>query len=136
MARVDLRCTSCGYHFYVSDTQLAKPEGARCPSCLAPVGVTGPVDGGPRKKPVRVLEASPDTGAFKMKMGIGAGAIVLVVVAVVVLAGKSTPPPEPPPIVKPKPAARPNEKKESKSKEAAKVESGPKAEEAPKIEPT
>ncbi len=94
MARVDLRCTSCGYQFFVSDAQLAKPEGVKCPSCLAPVGITGPAAGGPARKPGRVLEGSSDPGAANLKLWIGIGAVGLVVViaAAVFLMGGSPPP--------------------------------------------
>src|SRR5688572_15637651 len=81
MARVDLRC-ACGYMFFVSDVQLSKPEGVRCPSCLAPVGISGPAEGGgPPRKAVRVLEAQPDLGDSRTKMWIGlaAGGVLAVV---------------------------------------------------------
>jgi len=45
MSRGNLRCAACRYFPCVTDAQLAKPEGACCPSCLAPVGVTVPVAG-------------------------------------------------------------------------------------------
>ncbi len=84
MARVDLRC-ACGYMFFVSDVQLSKPEGVRCPSCLAPVGISGPAaGGGPPRKATRVLAAEPDRGDAKTKMWIGlAAGGVLAVVGVV-----------------------------------------------------
>ncbi len=98
MARVDLRCTSCAYQFFVSDVQLAKPEGVKCPSCLAPVGITGPAEGGPARKQGRLLEASADPGARNLKLwiGIGAGGLLVLIAAAVFLMGGS-PPPELPP---------------------------------------
>jgi hypothetical protein len=93
MARVDLRCTSCAYMFFVSDVQLAKPEGVKCPSCLAPVGLTGPTAEGPRKKTVRVLAATPDRGEAKTKMwiAIGGGAAVLLVIGALWMFSGSAP---------------------------------------------
>ncbi len=129
MARVNLRCTSCGYHFSVNDTETSKPGGAKCPSCLAPVGVNGPVEGGPKPKTVRVLAAAPGTGALKMKIMIGAAAAVLViaVAAVVLLMGGSRPPEEkqaaipkrPTPAAAPKKEPRPAEKTAPASKPAS-----------------
>jgi hypothetical protein len=141
MARVDLRCTSCGFHFSVTDTQAAKPEGVRCPSCLAPVGVSGPVEGGGRK-PGQVLQASPDNAGLKVKIGIGVGVGVLVVVLVLVLVlmGKPAPPPEEPavtttkqkqqtaaPAAKAKQESRPDDKAKAKARPEStkKVESTP-----------
>ncbi|HEX7897919.1 MAG TPA: hypothetical protein VF950_09180 [Planctomycetota bacterium] len=85
MARVDLRCGSCGYMFFVSDVQLAKPEGVKCPSCLAPVGLTGPTPGGPRKKTVRVLATGSGGGDPRMKLYIliGGGVVVIAIAAVI-----------------------------------------------------
>jgi hypothetical protein len=137
MARVNLRCTSCGYHFSVNDTETTKPGGAKCPSCLAPVGLDGPLDGGPARKPVRVLEAAPDKGSLKMKIAIGAGAGVLVLAAVVVvLLMKGSPPPDEKETAatpkRPAPAATKKEPRPAeKSPAAPKAGATAKAEEAP-----
>lgn len=96
MARVNLRC-ACGFYFSVTDAQLAKPEGVRCPSCMAPVGIDGPVAGGPAGQPVRALQSAPDTAGLKVKIGIGVGAAVLILGIVAVLMLKGGSPPEPPP---------------------------------------
>lgn len=97
MARLNLRCGACGFYFTVTDTQASKPEGVHCPSCMAPVGIDGPPEGGPGKKPARVLSGGADASARKMKIMIGAGAglLVLIVVIAILVFGGSTPPPPP-----------------------------------------
>jgi hypothetical protein len=95
MARIDLRCTSCAFMFHVSDAQTAKGP-VKCPSCLAVVGVDGPVAGGARRGP-KVMQAAPDVGGQRMKLILliaGGGVLVLVVVVALMMGGGS-PPPEP-----------------------------------------
>ena len=133
MARVNLRCTSCGFHFSVTDAQAAKPEGVRCPSCLAPVGINGPVEGGGRK-PAQGLQAAPDSAGLKVKIGIGVGVgvFVLALVVVLLLMGKPAPPPEEPATTKKQQTAAPPAKAKSESRPEEKAKAKAKSETAKK----
>jgi hypothetical protein len=89
MARVDLRCGGCGYAFFVSDVQLQKSGGVKCPSCLRPVGLEGPSEAPLSRPAVRVLEGAKENR--RMPLILGAAAVLLVVVAGVLLIVKVRP---------------------------------------------
>jgi hypothetical protein len=93
MARVDLRCVSCGYMFFVADQQLSRPDGVKCPSCLAPVALDGPVAGPAKRPPGQPLTSAGGDSRMKLYVMIGGGvALILVIVLFMALTGSSKPP--------------------------------------------